>query len=54
LKRWRKNVAAQTWKFDPVAKVIRSDYWKNYIMNIPGNGAQNELRMTSSITSRWW
>jgi hypothetical protein len=54
LKRWRNNVAAQQWFFDPVAKVIRSNYWKNYVMNIPGNGGQNELRMTSSITSRWW
>ena len=54
LKRWRKNVAAQTWFFDPVAKVIRSNHWKNYIMHIPGNGGQNSLRMTSSITSRWW
>ena len=54
LKRWRKNVAAQQWFFDPVAKVIRSNHWKNYIMHIPGNGGQNSLRMTSSITSRWW
>jgi len=54
LKRWRKNVAAQQWFFDPVAKVIRNNYWKNYIMEIPGNGGQNELRCTSSITSRWW
>jgi hypothetical protein len=54
LKRWRKNVAAQQWVFDPVRKVIRSNYWKNYIMQIPGNGAQNELRMTATINSRWW
>jgi len=54
LKRWRKNVAAQQWFFEPVSKTIRSNYWKNYIMHIPGNGGQNELRMTSSITSRWW
>jgi len=24
LKRWRKNVKAQQWKFDPVAKVIKT------------------------------
>jgi hypothetical protein len=54
LKRWRKNVNAQQWFFDPVAKVIRSNHWKNYIMNIPSNGNANDLRMTSSVTSRWW
>ena len=54
LKRWRKNQNAQQWTFDPVAKVIRSNHWKNYIMEIPSNGNQNELRMTSSIKSRWW
>jgi hypothetical protein len=55
-RRKRKNVAAQTqtWFFDPVSKTIRSNYWKNYAMHIPGNGAQNELRMTSTINSRWW
>ena len=54
LKRWRKNQAVQQWTFDPVAKVIRSNHWKNYVMWIPGNGAQNALGMISSINSRWW
>jgi hypothetical protein len=34
LKRWRKNVAAQTYYFDCVSKTIRSNYWKNYAMEI--------------------
>jgi hypothetical protein len=54
LKRWRNNQKQQQWYFDGVTKTIRSNYWKNYAMHIPGNGNQNELRMTSSINSRWW
>jgi hypothetical protein len=54
LKRWRKNVAAQQWFFDCVSKTVRSNHWKNYAMEIPSNGNQNELRCTASITSRWW
>jgi hypothetical protein len=44
LKRWRKNVKAQQWKFDPVAKVIRNNYWTNYVMTIQSNGASSNLR----------
>jgi len=54
LKRWYKGRKAQTWKFDPVAKVIRNDYWKNYVLNIPSNGNANQLNTVSGITSRWW
>jgi hypothetical protein len=54
LKRYRANQAVQQWYFDCKTKTIRSNYWKNYAMQIPGNGGQNELRMISSITSRWW
>jgi len=41
LKRWVKNKKQQTWKFDPVAKVIRNMYWTNYVLNIPSNGNAN-------------
>jgi len=54
INRWVKNRAAQQWWFDPVSKTIRSQHWKNYCMEIPGSGAQNELKITGSITSRWW
>jgi hypothetical protein len=54
LKRYRVNQKQQQWTFNCVDKTIRSNYWKNYAMHIPGNGGQNELRMTASITSRWW
>jgi hypothetical protein len=54
LKRWRKGVKAQQWKFDPVAKVIRNNYWTNYVMTIASNGNSSNLRTISSINSRWW
>jgi len=55
LKRWvagRKK--QQTWKFDPVAKVIRNMNWTNYVMEIPSNGGANDLKISGSISSRWW
>jgi hypothetical protein len=54
LNRWKKNVAAQQWFFEPVSKTIRSNHWKNYCMEIPSSGKANELKITGSITSRWW
>jgi len=44
----------QQWWFDPVSKTIRNNHWKNYCMEIPGSGNQNELRITGTISSRWW
>jgi hypothetical protein len=54
LKRWRKNVKAQQFVFDPVSKTIRSKQWNNYGMEIQSNGGSANLRMTSGINSRWW
>jgi hypothetical protein len=54
LKRWRKNTRQQQWWFDEVSKTVRNNYWKNYALDIQGNGGSNNLRTTSSITSRWW
>jgi hypothetical protein len=54
IKRWRKNVAAQQWKFDPDMKVIRNNYWKNYVIEIQSNGGSSNIRTISTITGRWW
>jgi len=54
LMRWAKNRKAQQWKFDPVAKVIRNNYWTNYVMGIPSNGNANDLKIQGTITSRHW
>jgi hypothetical protein len=52
--RWVKNRKSQTWYFDGKSKTIRSNYWKNYALEIQSNGGSNNLRLTSSINSRWW
>jgi hypothetical protein len=54
LRRWRKNTKAQQWYFDPVSKTIRSNNWKNYAMEIQSNGGSANLRVTSTINTRWW
>jgi hypothetical protein len=54
LKRWVKGRAAQQFWFDQKSKTIRSNQWKNYAMEIQGNGRSNNLRATAGITSRWW
>ena len=52
--RWAKNRAAQQWFFDGKSKTIRSNYWKNYAMDIQSNGGSSNLRVSSTIKSRWW
>jgi hypothetical protein len=52
--RWVKNRAAQQWVFDGKSKQIKSNYWKNYGLEIQNNGRASNLRMTSSLKSRWW
>jgi hypothetical protein len=54
LERWVKNKKQQQWFFDPVSKLIRSNYWKNYCIEIPSSGNANDLRMTASFNSRHW
>jgi hypothetical protein len=34
LKRWRNNQRQQQFWFDEVTKVIRNNYWKNYVLEI--------------------
>jgi hypothetical protein len=54
LRRYISGRKEQQFWFNNVSKTVHSNHWKNYIMEIPGNGAQNSLRMTSTISSRWW
>jgi len=54
LKRWRRNQPQQQFFFEEKTKTIRSNHWKNYAMEVQGNGGQNNIRMTSTINSRWW
>jgi hypothetical protein len=54
LRRYISGRKEQQWWFNGVSKTIHSNHWKNYVMEIPGNGGQNSLRMTSNINSRWW
>ena len=44
----------QTFTFNCVDKTIRSNYWKNYAMEIQSNGGSSNIRMTSTINGRWW
>jgi hypothetical protein len=54
LKRWRKNAKNQQFWFDEVSKTIRNNHWKNYCLDIQGNGGSSNLRTVSGINSRWW
>jgi len=54
LKRFAKGRNAQQWFYDNVSKTIKNQNWKNYCMEIPSNGRANDLKITGSITSRWW
>jgi hypothetical protein len=54
LMRFVKNRLAQRWSFDCVSKTVRSEQWKNYVMDIQSNGNSNNFRTVSSKNSRWW
>jgi hypothetical protein len=43
----------QQWFFDEVTKTIRSNYWKNYCLEIDGSGNGRWMR-NRGINSRWW
>jgi len=49
LKKWRKNVAAQQWFFDPVTKTLKNNYWKSYSLDVQGNN-----KRCRTTASRWW
>jgi hypothetical protein len=54
LKRWRNNAKNQQFFFDEVSKTIKNNQWKNFCLDIQGNGGSSNLRTVRSITSRWW
>jgi hypothetical protein len=54
INRYKKGKTQQQFFFDEKSKTIRSQTWKNYAMEIQSNGRNQNLRMTSGITSRWW
>jgi hypothetical protein len=54
LNRYNKGKIGQQFFFDQKTKTVRSQLWKNYSMEIQGNGGSSNLRMTSGINSRWW
>jgi len=54
IRRYRKNHKPQQFFFDEKSKTIRSNHWKNYGLEITGNGSSKNVRMTASINSRWW
>jgi hypothetical protein len=54
IKRFAKGRLGQQFFFDGVSRTIRSQQWKNYALEIQSNGGSANLRMTSSINSRWW
>jgi hypothetical protein len=54
LKRYAKGRTAQQYFFDMTTKTIRSNHWKNYCVEIKGNGGSSNIGATSSISSRHW
>jgi hypothetical protein len=43
----------QTFRFDITSKTIKSEYHKSYSLDIPNQGRNNNLRVTTT-NSRWW
>jgi hypothetical protein len=54
IKRWAKGRTAQQYRFNGVDKTVRSEQWKNYAVEIQSNGSNKNIRLTSTINSRWW
>jgi hypothetical protein len=54
LRRWNNGrKRQQTFNFDGISKTVRSQYQKTYSLEIPNQGRNNQLRMTTT-NSRWW
>jgi membrane carboxypeptidase/penicillin-binding protein PbpC len=49
IKRWRKNVAAQQWFFDPVSKTVKNNYWKTHSLDMRNNNVR-----CIRTDSRWY
>jgi hypothetical protein len=55
LRRWTESHKAHSqWRFDERTKTIYNMNWKNYVMEIHGNGGHPYVRSTASVNSRWW
>ena len=54
LKRSRAKVAAQQFVFDGISKLIKSNHWKNYCLEIQGKGASTNMHVTATCNARWW
>jgi len=54
IKRFAKGRMGQQFFYDGKSKTIRSQQWKNYAVEIQSNGGSSNVRMTSTINSRWW
>jgi hypothetical protein len=54
LRRWNKGrKRQQTFRFDIKSKTIKSQYYKQYSLDIQNNGRSSNLRITTT-NSRWW
>jgi hypothetical protein len=47
------RVRQQTFRFDQVSKTVKSMYQTSYSLEIPNQGRNKQLRMTTT-NSRWW
>jgi len=49
LKKWTKGRKAQEFKFDPISKTIRGNYWTSYAFSMEGNNLR-----CRTFNSRWF
>jgi len=49
-----KAKTTQKFYFNPVSKMIYSNHWKNYCMEITGKGESTKFLLTSTCNSKWW
>jgi hypothetical protein len=49
LKKWVKGRKAQEWKFDPISKTIRGNYWTSYVFSMEGTNLR-----CRTMNSRWF
>ena len=54
LKRYAKGRKAQQFVFDGVKKIVQSNHWKNYCVEIASNGGSQNIGARANCPSRWW
>ena len=54
INRWVKNRPAQQWFFDCDKMQVKNQNWKNYHINIPGNGRNNDINIRANAPSAWY